>query len=82
MFGQMVRERAAPGFSNRSTRTGASAKRQRSPEALVAEITTARAPAASFLGRQAGVVHELSDLHEVDYGFDAVQAGHSLAHLC
>jgi hypothetical protein len=35
----------------------------------------------SFLVRRAGIVDELSDLHEVDRGLDAVEAGHSLAHL-
>ena len=38
-------------------------------------------PRRSCLVRRVGVVDELSDLHEVDRGFDAVQAGHSLAHL-
>src|SRR4051794_5612347 len=38
-------------------------------------------PLRSFSVRRAGVVDYLSDLHEVDRGFDAVQTGHPLAQL-
>jgi hypothetical protein len=49
-------------------------------QALLARITRG-VPRRSFLVGRVGVVDELSDLDEVDRGFDAVQAGHSLAHL-
>ena len=67
------------GVSDRSVRTSAWANTIVT-QALPAQITTG-VPRRSFLVRRAGVVDQLSDLHEVDRGFDAVQAGHSLSQL-
>ena len=68
------------GVSDRSTPHRRLGETTMVTQALPAQITTG-VPRWSFLVRRAGVVDELSDLHEVDRGFDAVQAGHSLAHL-
>jgi len=68
--------------SDRWTRTAAWANDDAHPQRCRAVTTVGgRVPARSVLERRAGVVDYLSDLHEVDRGFDAVQPRHAFAHF-